>query len=215
MSEAYEKLSKLVIAGRADELLKAVQKCLDDGGAPAGILEEGLLPGMDVVGQRMKTGEMFIPEVLRSANGMQSALALLTPLMNKGESTMLGTIVIGTVEGDMHDIGKNLVSMMFKGSGFNVIDLGINVTPEGFAKAVEENNPDILGMSALLTTTMPKMKQTVDHFEKCGLRRQVKIIVGGAPVTQKFAEEIGADAYGHNAAQAVEISKELVAKHKS
>jgi 5-methyltetrahydrofolate--homocysteine methyltransferase len=211
MSEAHAKISQLVIAGRTDELLKSVQQALDDGTVPADILDNALLPGMDVVGQRMKTGEMFIPEVLRSAKSMQAGLGLIMPLMSEGASKMLGTVVIGTVEGDMHDIGKNLVAMMLRGSGFNVIDLGTNVSPKGFAAAVGEKAPDILGMSALLTTTMPKMKATLDCLEEAGLRDRVKVIVGGAPVTRKFAAEIGADAYGHNAAHAVEESKELLA----
>lgn len=143
---------------------------------------------------------------------MHSGLAILTPLLGEGEKSCSGTCVIGTVAGDLHDIGKNMVRMMLEGSGFKVVDLGIDVNPAGFAAAVEEINPDILAMSALLSTTMPKMRKTIEHLKEVGLRDRVKILVGGAPVTEDFAKEIGADGYGFNAADAVEKAKEFVSK---
>lgn len=211
MSEINEKLMQLVIAGDAEALKTAIQHTLDTGMSASAILDEALLPAMDIVGKRMKSGDMFIPEVLLSARTMQSGLGILTPLLGSNDKSDAGTCVLGTVEGDLHDIGKNLVCMMLEGSGFKVIDLGINVTPADFARAVEENNANIIGMSALLTTTMPKMKQTIDHLVSAGLRNRVKVLVGGAPVTEQYAEEIGADGYGFNAADAVEKAKELAA----
>jgi 5-methyltetrahydrofolate--homocysteine methyltransferase len=212
MANMNEKMKQLVITGDAEMLKTVIQLALDAGATASSILDDALLPAMDIVGQRMKTGEMFIPEVLLAARTMQSGLAILTPLLGEGEKSSAGTCVIGTVAGDLHDIGKNLVGMMLEGSGFKVIDLGIDVNHVGFAKAVEENNADILGMSALLTTTMPKMRKTIEHLKEIGLRDRVKILVGGAPVTEAFAKEIGADGYGFNAADAVEKAKEFVAK---
>ena len=158
----------------------------------------------------MKTGEMFIPEVLRSAKIMQASMDLLRPHLSEKESLGLGTFVIGTVEGDLHDIGKNLVAMMLRGAGFTVVDLGTSVKPQDFVDAVKEHKAVVIGMSALLTTTMPKMDQTVKALKEAGIREQVKIMAGGAPVTEKFVEEIGADAYGANAGSATEKAKELV-----
>ena len=167
-------MKQLVIAGDGAMLGTVIQLALDTGASASDILEEALLPAMDVVGQRMKTGEMFIPEVLLSAKTMQSGLEILTPLLGEGESVSAGTCVIGTVEGDLHDIGKNLVGMMLEGSGFKVVDLGIDVKQADFAKAIEESGADILGMSALLTTTMPRMKATIQHLAELGLRDKVK-----------------------------------------
>jgi len=211
MSEAFGKISEAVIAGKIDEVKSLTQGAIDGGSAPGVIMDEGLLPGMDIVGQRMKTGEMFIPEVLLSARAMQSGLDLLLPLMGEGESRSPGTAVIGTVAGDLHDIGKNLVGMMLKGAGFNVIDLGTDVKPQEFADAVKENDANLVGLSALLTTTMPKMQETIETLVEAGLRDKVKVMAGGAPVTQEFVDKIGADAYGANAAAAVDRAKELMA----
>lgn len=211
MPELNEKMKQSVIAGDAETLADAIQQALAAGSTASDILEEALLPAMDVVGQRMKTGEMFIPEVLLAAKTMQSGLKILTPLLGEGKKSNAGTCVLGTVEGDLHDIGKNLVGMMLEGSGFKVIDLGISVTSDVFAKAVEDNNAEVLGMSALLTTTMPKMKETINYLKEKGLRDRVKILVGGAPVTEQYANEIGADGYGFNAADAVEKAKGFVA----
>jgi len=173
-------------------------------------VESGLLPGMDVVGKRMKTGEMFIPEVLLSARTMQAALNILKPFLAEGDVISAGTVIIGTVEGDLHDIGKNLVAMLLEGAGFKVINLGTGIKPQAFVDAVKEHKPDIVGMSALLTTTMPKMEETIKALQEAGLRDQVKIMAGGAPVTQDFVEKIGGDGYGANAAAAVEKAKGML-----
>jgi corrinoid protein of di/trimethylamine methyltransferase len=174
------------------------------------ILEKGLLPGMEVVGQRFKAYEMFIPEVIRSANAMHTAMDIIRPLLSESDAAGVGTVVIGTVEGDLHDIGKNLVTMMLEGAGFMVVDLGIDVKPQTFVEAVKEHRPHVLGMSALLTTTMPKMGETIRALVEAGVREQIEIMVGGAPVTGDFAVEIGADAYGSSAAAAVEKAKAFV-----
>ena len=212
MSEAFGKISEAVIAGKIDEVKSLTQGAIDGGSAPGEVMDGGLLPGMDIVGQRMKTGEMFIPEVLLSARAMQSGLDLLLPLMGEGESRSPGTAVIGTVQGDLHDIGKNLVGMMLKGAGFVVIDLGTDIKPQQFADAVKEHDANLVGLSALLTTTMPKMQETIETLVEAGLRDKVKVMAGGAPVTQEFVDKIGADAYGANAAAAVDKAKELMAK---
>jgi 5-methyltetrahydrofolate--homocysteine methyltransferase len=210
MSELFAKMSEAVIAADAETVNKLVEEALGNGIGAKEVLDNGLIPGMDIVGQRMKTGEMFIPEVLRSAKIMQAAMDLLRPHLSEKESLGLGTFVIGTVEGDLHDIGKNLVSMMLRGVGFTVVDLGTSVKPQDFVDAVKEHKAVVIGMSALLTTTMPKMDQTVKALKEAGIREQVKIMAGGAPVTEKFVEEIGADAYGANAGSATEKAKELV-----
>jgi len=210
MTELWEKLSESVILGNTDETKKLTQQALDEGAQAHEILEKGLLPAMDVVGQRMKSGEMFIPEVLLSARTMGAGMEILRPLLSENDADGIGTVIMGTVEGDLHDIGKNLVGMMLEGSGFKVVDLGAGVKPQAFVEAVKDYKPRIVGMSALLTTTMPKMKETVDAIKEAGIREQVKIMAGGAPVTQEFCDKIGADAYGDNAGSAVEKAKALV-----
>ncbi|MBW2031264.1 MAG: corrinoid protein [Deltaproteobacteria bacterium] len=209
--EMYEKMAELVIAGKGDELKALVKHALEQGKGAKEIIDMGLLPGMDVVGKMMKTGEMFIPEVLLSARTMQGSLDILKPLLVGDETSSAGAVIIGTVEGDLHDIGKNLVAMLLEGAGFTVINLGTGIKPEAFVEAVKEHKPDIVGMSALLTTTMPKMDETIQAIKEAGLRDQVKVMVGGAPVTEDFAEKIGADGYGANAAAAVEKAKALMA----
>lgn len=211
MEELFEKMAKELIAGKQDEVKKLCQDALDKGASAKQVLDKGLLAGMDVVGKRFKAGDMFIPEVLLCARCMHGAMDLLQPLLSEADSKGAGKIVIGTVEGDLHDIGKNLVAMMMQGAGFKVIDLGVNLKPQAFVDAVKEHMPDIIGMSALLTTTMPKMEETIKALEEAGLRDQVKIMAGGAPVTQDFIEKIGADAYGANAAAASEKAKTLIA----
>jgi len=206
----YEQIKTAVIAGDEAALGALVQALLTQGTSAREIIDRGLLPGMDVVGRRMKSGECFIPEVLLSARTMQSALDVLKPLLAEGESARTGTVVIGTVEGDLHDIGKNLVAMLLHGAGFEVVNLGTGVTPATFVEAVKQRKPQIIGMSALLTTTVPKMKATIEALAAAGLRQQVKVMVGGAPVTQAFANEIGADGYGANAGQAVDAAKALI-----
>ena len=210
MPELYEKMAELVIAGKGDELKSLVKQALDQGKAAKEIIDSGLLPGMDVVGKKMKSGEMFIPEVLLSARTMQGALDIVKPLLAAGDYNNAGTVMIGTVEGDLHDIGKNLVAMLLEGAGFTVINLGTGIKPQEFVEGVKEHKPDIVGMSALLTTTMPKMEETIQAIKEEGFKDQVKIMAGGAPVTQEFVEKIGGDSYGTNAAEAVENAKALM-----
>jgi 5-methyltetrahydrofolate--homocysteine methyltransferase len=210
MSEILEKMATALIAGKEGEVKTLTQEALDKGVSAKEVLDNGLLAGMDVVGKRFKAGDMFIPEVLLCARCMHGAMETLQPLLSEGDAKGAGKVIIGTVEGDLHDIGKNLVAMMMQGSGFKVIDLGVNIKPQGFVDAVKEHNPDILGMSALLTTTMPKMEETITALKEAGIRDKVKIMAGGAPVTQDFIEKIGADAYGSNAASASENAKALV-----
>lgn len=205
----FESLKQMIING--DDAATAASQQLVDGGASArDILNEALLPGMDIVGDEMKTGEKFIPEVLLSARTMQACLDIIKPHLAAGESMSLGTVVIGTVEGDMHDIGKNLAAMLLSGAGFEVVNLGKGVTPADFVAAVKEHKPQIVGMSGLLTTTIPKMPETIQALKDAGLRDSVKVIIGGAPVSVEWANEIGADAYGANASLGVTKCKELV-----
>jgi 5-methyltetrahydrofolate--homocysteine methyltransferase len=206
-----DQIKQAIIDGNADTVNALTQALLATGVPAKEILEEALLPGMQVVGERMRSGDCFIPEVLLSARTMQGALDILRPHMLAGESTSAGTVVIGTVEGDLHDIGKNLVGMMLQGAGFEVVNLGTGVTAEAFVAAVREHSPQILGMSALLTTTLPHMAETLTALKEAGLRENVKVMVGGAPVTQAWADEVGADGYGANAGMAVERAKALVA----
>ncbi len=210
MENLLKQLEENIISAREAEVLKYVEEGLSQGLSPGEILDKGLIPGMDIVGQRMKTGEMFIPEVLRSAKTMQNALRVLQPHMQQGQSSGKGHIIIGTVAGDLHDIGKNLVVIMLEGGGFTVTDLGTDIKPNQFVEEVKNNKVDILGMSALLTTTMPKMKETLNALETAGLRQNLKVMIGGAPVSQKHADEIGADAFAANAAAAVEVVREMI-----
>ena len=205
-----EPLKQAIIDGNADTALALTGALLAAGASAREILDEALLPGMEVVGVRMREGECFIPEVLLSARVMQACLDLLRPHMAAGEEAGLGTVVLGTVEGDLHDIGKNLVGMLLQGAGFTVVNLGTGVTAAAFVAAAEEHGARIVGMSALLTTTLPHMAETIAALKAAGLRERVKVMVGGAPVTAAFAEEIGADGYGANAGMAVERAKELV-----
>jgi len=210
MSDFYEKIQQLVISGDGGMLGTVIEMALGTGAPASDILNKGLLPAMDLVGQKMKTGDMFIPEVLMSARTMQAGLELLTPHMEGGARMNAGTCVIGTVEGDLHDIGKNLVGMMLSGSGFKVIDLGVDVKTQAFIDAAKEHDAKIIGMSTLLTTTMVKMEETIKSVADAGLSGKVKVIIGGAPVTQQYANSIGADGYAFNAPDAVQKAKELV-----
>jgi 5-methyltetrahydrofolate--homocysteine methyltransferase len=211
MSEEFARLAEAVIAGKVEEVTNLVHALLDAGTPAQSVLDTGLMPGMEVVGRRFKACEMYIPEVLRSARAMSKGTEILRPLLSDAESSGAGKFVIGTVKGDLHDIGKNLVAMMFEGAGFQVVNLGIDLDAQVFVDAVKEHQPDILGLSALLTTTMPRMAEAIDALKEAGIRDQVKVIVGGAPVTADYAEKIGADAYGANAAMAVETGKALMA----
>ena len=212
MSELLGKMAEALIAGKIDEVVNLTKEALDGGAAPADILDQGLLAGMDVVGKRFKAEEMFIPEVLRCAKCMHGAMDILRPLLAETGAEPIGTLIIGTVKGDLHDIGKNLVGMMFEGAGFEVVDIGIDKEPQVFVDAIKEHNAKLIGMSALLTTTMPKMGETINAIKEAGIRDQVKILVGGAPITAAFAEEIGADGYASNAASAVDKGKELMGR---
>ena len=210
MEQLYGEMAEKLIAGKIDEVAQLTQKAVDGGRAPQDILDKGLLAGMDVVGQRFKANEMFIPEVLRCAKVMHKSMEILRPLLAESGGKSAGKFVLGTVDGDLHDIGKNLVGMMFEGAGFDVVDLGIDIKVPQFVAAIKEHQPELLGMSALLTTTMPKMGQTINALKEAGLREGVKIMVGGAPVTEEFARQIGADGYASNAASAVDKGKELL-----
>jgi 5-methyltetrahydrofolate--homocysteine methyltransferase len=211
MSEQFDTMSESVIAGDVEGVKAQVREALANNASPQDILRKGLLPGMDVVGEQFKSGEMFIPEVLMSARAMAGAMDILKPLLTESEVAGAGTVVIGTVEGDIHNIGKDLVGMMLEGAGFKVINLGIDVKPEAFVKAALEHKADIVAMSALLTTTMPRMKTTVEALREAGLGDRVKVIAGGAPVNEEYVRNIGGDAYAPDAAVAVEKARALMA----
>ncbi|MBF0528590.1 MAG: corrinoid protein [Deltaproteobacteria bacterium] len=206
----YNKIMEAVIKGDKRNAADQAKLLLESGNDLIDVIENGLNVAMGIVGDRMKTGEMFIPEVLQSAIAMRSAVDVFKPHMDAGEIKSLGRVVLGSVKGDLHDIGKSLVSLMLEGAGFTVFDLGVDVEPERFVKAIKEHNAQLVGMSALLTTTMPNMERTVKAIKEAGLRDQVKIILGGAPINQKFADKIGADGYGENAGSAVQLSKSLL-----
>jgi len=210
MSEILEQISTAVIQGDLGEIADLTDDALDDGLSAEQILNEGLMPGMEHVGVEFKAGNMFVPEVLRSAKTMQNSMDILKPLLAEGGVKMVGKVLLGTVKGDLHDIGKNLVGMMCEGAGFEVKDMGKDVAPEDFVEAVKEFEPDVVGMSALLTTTMRAMESTIKVLEEAGLRDKVKIMIGGAPVTQAFADQIGADGYASNAASASELAQKFV-----
>lgn len=210
MSRIYERLSTAVLEGDAEKTRQLTEKGIEQGLEPKAILDNGLVVGMDEVGVRFKRGDMFVPEVLMSADAMSAGLEVIKPLLAASGTKLAGKILMGTVKSDLHDIGKNLVSMMCEGAGFEIINLGFNVDPEKFVTAIKEHQPDIVGMSAMLTTTMRAMGQTIKAIEEAGLRDQVKIFVGGAPVDAAFAERIGADGYGSNAPSGVELAKQFV-----
>ncbi|VVS91141.1 corrinoid protein [Desulfoluna spongiiphila] len=206
----FTPITEALIAGDIDTLTGLVKAALDQGTSASDILSQGLIKGMGIVGERMETGEMFIPEVLMSAHCMGTAVETLSPLLAEGEASSAGRVVIGTVKGDLHDIGKNLVVMMMESVGFEVTDLGVDVDTDTFLKAIEEHKPQIVGLSALLTTTMPMMRDTVEKISETVDRSALKIMVGGAPVDQAFADEIGADAYASDAGSASKLAKALL-----
>lgn len=210
MTAIYEQLSTSVLEGNCEKASQLVQQGLDQGLTSKEILDNGLVVGMAEVGVRFKRGDMFVPEVLMSAEAMQAGLLVLKPHLASSGARLMGKIVVGTVKGDLHDIGKNLVGMMCEGAGFEVIDLGFNVDPQRFVDAIGEHQPDIVGMSALLTTTMRAMGYTIKAIEEAGLRENVKIMVGGAPVDADFATRIGADGYGSNAVGGQELAKQFM-----
>ncbi len=209
MADILEKLASMLYEGEDQEVAALVQQALDAKMDPHTILQEGLIAGMDVVGRDFKAGELFVPEVLIAARAMHAGMNVLRPFLAQADVKGIGKYVIGTVEGDLHDIGKNLVKMMLEGAGFEVVDLGTDVKTAAFVEAVREHEPVIVGMSALLTTTMVNMRATIEALTESGLRDSVKIMVGGAPVTAAFAEDIGADAFAPDAASAVDTARSL------
>lgn len=208
--EFLTEMAEKLYHGDADEVARLTKQALEEGFPPAEILSGGLIAGMDEVGRDFKAGDLFVPEVLIAARAMHAGMEVLRPLLTESDIPSAGRLVIGTVKGDLHDIGKNLVAMMMEGAGFEIHDLGTDTSPEKFVEVVKEKKPNLLGMSALLTTTMSMMKTTIEALEEAGVRHQVKVMVGGAPVTQAWAEEIGADGYAPDAASAVDKAKELM-----
>ncbi len=205
----FEALVQSVMDGREAQVKENTKALIDGGVSPLDIINQGLIAGMNIVGARFKTGEMFVPEVLMCAKSMAAGIEMVKPLIAAEDMPNKGTIVLGTVKGDLHDIGKNLVGMMLESGGFKVINLGIDIAPEKFVEAVKEHDPQIVAMSALLTTTMPHMKDTIELIKEEGLK--VKCIIGGAPISQDFADKIGADGYSPDAASAVELCNKLMA----
>jgi 5-methyltetrahydrofolate--homocysteine methyltransferase len=202
-------LTEAIAKGNRTEAVKQTKAALEAGLKPQTVVDSGLVPGMAIVGEKFKRNEAFVPEMLIAARAMKESMAILEPLLVKAGIKPKFICVIGTVQGDLHDIGKNLVGMMLKGANLGVVDLGTNVSPEKFVEAAKANNADIIALSALLTTTMPTMKQTVEAAKKAGIRS--KVIIGGAPVTQQFCDEIGADGYSPDAASAVDLVMKLMA----
>jgi len=209
--ELIEQMHDDIYDGLAEEIAEGTQILLDRGWSASRVLEQALVGGMTVVGVDFRDGILFVPEVLMSANAMKAGMAILKPILSESGAKPVGTVVVGTVKGDIHDIGKNLVGMMMEGAGFEVIDLGINIDADTYIKAIEDNGANILGMSALLTTTMPYMKVVIDTMKERGIRDDYIVLVGGAPLNEEFGEAVGADAYCRDAATAVDVAKELVA----
>ena len=211
MKQELDDLFEGILDGEMGATPENVQAALDAGIAPDVILKEGMIAAMSEVGQLFEEGEYFVPEMLISARAMQAGLGVLKPHLVASGVDPLGKVVVGTVQGDMHDIGKNLVTMMLEGAGFEVVDLGVDVKPERFIEAIRENKPQVVAMSALLTTTMPKMGVTIDAMREAGVLENVKVMVGGAPVTAEFAEKIGANGYAPDASQAATLAKSFLA----
>jgi 5-methyltetrahydrofolate--homocysteine methyltransferase len=207
-----EKLREAVVAGRVSDTVERVRQLLQEGSDANAMMQDAMIPAMDVVGDLFQKGEVYLPEMLMAAKAMKAGLEILKPGMVESEDTSSGTVVVGTVSGDMHDIGKNLLAIALEGAGFTVVDLGIDVTPEKFVEAVKEHTPAVLGLSALLTTTMIGMKDTLEAIQEAGLRDSVKIMVGGAPVTQEYADEIGADFFGPDSTSGKDFARKAVAE---
>ena len=212
MSSTLEQITEQLIKGKANDVKALVQKAIDEKVKPADILNKGLLAGMSIVGERFKKNEVYVPEVLIAARAMKAGTEILKPLLVAARVKPIGAVVIGTVKGDLHDIGKNLVGMMLEGAGFKVIDAGINVEPEKMIELAKNNDATIIGASALLTTTMTNMKTIVEAVKAAGLSGKIKVMIGGAPVTQAFCDEIGADGYAPDAASAADLAKTLLKK---
>ena len=213
--ELLKQLYDLTLVGNAPEVLRLTREGLDMGLGPEMLLYEALIPSLEEVGARFERGDFFVPEMLIAGKAMAGALDILRPLLAETGAETIGKIVMGTVKGDVHDIGKNLVNIMFEGAGFEVIDLGVQVAPEKFIAAIREHTPDIVGFSAFLTTTMPMFKANINALEKAGLRGQVIVMVGGAPVTQEYADVVGADGYAADASAAVVKAKELLRRRRA
>ncbi len=209
MNGLFEEITECLIDGEISEVEKLVQQALDEGNEPKNIINDALLIGMNEVGQLFKEGEMFVPEVLIAAKAMNGGMKILKPLIKAGDIKKAGKVIMATVKGDLHDIGQKLVGMMLEGAGYEIINLGVDTSPEKICSAIEEHNPDIVGMSAMLTTTMVSMKDTVDSLKENGLYDKVKIMIGGSPVSNKYAEDIGAY-YSADASAAVELANELM-----
>jgi 5-methyltetrahydrofolate--homocysteine methyltransferase len=205
-------LQEALIAGDGETLAGETQKLLDSGIDPHTIIKEGLVPGMDVVGEKFKNDELYLPEVINIATIFKSSVELIKPKLMNDQVAFVGKVIIGTVQGDMHDVGKNIVVLMLEANGFEVIDLGVDVPTQTFIKMATEINADVIGMSALLTTTMPKINELIHELKETGLEGKFRTIIGGAPINQTFADEVGADAYGHDAIDAVEKIRKLVGK---
>ena len=205
------KVSESLQRGDAEKVEELVKQALEENLLPKDILENGLIKGMDIIGAKFKKNEVYVPEVLIAARAMHTGMSVLRPKLAETGVKNIGKVAIGTVKGDLHDIGKNLVKMMLEGAGFEVIDLGIDVSPDKFVEAVKEHKPNIIGMSALLTTTMVNMPEVIKALETAGLRDKVKIMIGGAPITQNYADQIGADGYSPDAASAVDNAKIFIA----
>jgi len=210
--ENLQTIANAVYDGESETVAEYTRKTIEEGFPAVEILEKGLMVGMDRVGVDFKNGDLFIPEVLVASRAMQAGMEILKPLLMTQEVKTPGKIVLGTVQGDLHDIGKSLVSIMLQGAGFEVIDLGVDVSTEKFLEAIATHKPDLVGMSSLLTTTMPQMEANIKAIEKAGLRNSVQIMVGGAPLTESYANSIGADGYAQNSSLAVDKAKELLGK---
>ncbi|MCB0164600.1 MAG: B12-binding domain-containing protein [Anaerolineae bacterium] len=211
LEELYEQMWDDLYDGYQEEVVEEVEEALSRGTTPYQVLTEGLVAGMEIVGIDFRDGILFVPEVLMAANAMKAGMAILRPLLAETGAPIIGKMVIGTVKGDIHDIGKNLVAMMMEGAGFEVINIGINNDADAYLEAIKEHEPELLGMSALLTTTMPYMKVVIDRLKDEGIRNDIIVMVGGAPLNEAFAEAIEADAYCRDAAVAVETAKKLIA----
>ena len=204
-------IKEAVVDGEVDEIEELVQQAIDEGIDPQTIINDGLVGGMNIVAPLFRDGEMFVPEVMEAADCMKVGTALLKPLLGEEGMETKGTVVIGTIDGDLHDIGKNLVVLMLESNGYEVIDLGIDVPAEDFASAIKEHNPSIVGLSSMLTTTMMQMDTTIQHLTAEGLRDQVKVIIGGAPITQEFSDEIKADGFSKDASACVDLCDSILA----
>jgi corrinoid protein of di/trimethylamine methyltransferase len=211
MTDILETIREMVVGGKFKDIEEEVQRAVDSGTDLNRLINDALISAMDIVGKRFADGDIYVPEMLVSAKTMKQGLDIIKPLLTAGEAEHRGTIVMGTVKGDLHDIGKNLVIMMMEGAGFRIIDLGVDVKIENLIDTVKKEAVDVLGLSALLTTTMPEMQKVIEALDEAGLRNQLKIIVGGAPIDQGFADKIGADGFGADAVEAVQLAREIVA----